>query len=253
MTTEEGVYYLYNAILSVIALGKPLKLVISITTNKDLNLILNLLHLAKELYHIDSEVILRDKPLSQFQHIELLTQEQPLSDNDWVIFLDDDDMLLPHILDFLSPNINGFVGYQFIPLDKETEEILPGSINLSYKDLLPFIRTNISRMIFADDFSGTTIRFGYLKKFFESATWRRTKTPTSKSHTSTSELHTKMSELEARISQIIEPLSDTKLMSFLEKEVPNTPKLYEDPSIMPFVYHRIKGHPSLWQLQTGIY
>jgi hypothetical protein len=162
-------------------------------------------------------------------------------------------MHLPHILDFLSPNINGFVGYQFIPLDKETEDILPGSINLSYKDLLPFIRTNISRMIFADDFSGTTIRFGYLKKFFESATWRRTKTPTSKSHTSTSELHTKMSELEARISQIIEPLSDTKLMSFLEKEVPNTPKLYEDPSIMPFVYHRIKGHPSLWQLQTGIY
>ncbi len=46
-----------------------------------------------------------------------------------------------------SPNINGFVEYQFIPLDKETEEILPGSINLSYKDLLPLvIQTNVSRM-----------------------------------------------------------------------------------------------------------
>ncbi len=49
-----------------------------------------------------------------------------------------------------------------------------------------------------------------------------------------------MSELHARLSQIIEPLSDTKLMSFLENQVLNTPKLYEDTSIMPFVYHHVK-------------
>jgi len=85
----------------------------------------------------------RSNQLSQFDHVRLLTTKQT---NDWILFLDDDDLLLPNVLNHLSSDINGFVGYQYIP--EYEGKILKGSSKLMSEEVVNFISTNKHLMIF---------------------------------------------------------------------------------------------------------
>lgn len=228
--SPEGMTYLMNAIVSCLVLEQPLKVVVSIFTDQNLDPIRRLFESGNKEY----QICVRDRPYTQFEHIEALTQEQSLTDDDWVIFLDDDDMLLNSALKYLSKDINGYVGYQFIP--EYQGSILPGSTDLSITNLYPFIQNNYRKMIQADDFSGTAIRFKYLKQFFVE---RKKETLPANS-------------VRKWALDVIESLSDTQLMKYIEKVVPNTLKLYMDPTVNPFVYHRLKPTPSIWRQQLGI-
>ena len=56
-------------------------------------------------------------PKDQFSHLDFLVKTQKLGDDEWVIFLDDDDLIVARLP--VGPEINGFVGYQYIGQYKE--------------------------------------------------------------------------------------------------------------------------------------
>jgi hypothetical protein len=120
------------------------------------------------------KIIIRNDKLQQFEHIKKLTDEYSnIIDNDeWIIFMDDDDMLLQCALDYLDDTnieFDGYIGLQYIGEHKminfETME------NLKYNELDNFMEKYSKIMEIDTDFSGTAILFGSLKKYFNTKSY----------------------------------------------------------------------------------
>jgi hypothetical protein len=201
-----------NAIASTLVIKSQYKIVISIYTTFDMTEVVKLL----DDIGISYELILRVDRLDQFEHIRLLTEGQRLNDDDWVIFLDDDDMFVLDPSKYLLDDVSGFVGYQFIP--ESSEGVISESYDLNIRGLHDFVKKYYKSMLWEDDFSGTSIRYKYLKSYF---------------------------------NQDYKPvfprsLEDTKFMDFVERETVNPLKLKDMADATPFIFHRLKDVPSLW-------
>jgi hypothetical protein len=105
--------YLIDSIRSVITQQWPARLVLSIYSTQNLDNLFNLLITSR----IDFAVIEQPESLTQFEHFRELIYCDKLEDNSWVMFLDDDDLLLPQATSFMVDHIDGFIGYQYIPCD----------------------------------------------------------------------------------------------------------------------------------------
>jgi hypothetical protein len=193
--------------------------------------------------------------LSQFQHIQYIfnTRKDLLSDNDVILFLDDDDMLLTcsdieykgvknitekvyigqisylheigfsNILyRFKSPfdeildnsEISGFIGLQIL-----------GDSNITIDQVHNFCN-EIEREL-VDDFSGTIIRKQYLQIFLFNY------------YSPKSILYDNI--LEEFCYKYIENTTDTKFMDFIIEKTPNGKMLCN-----PTVFHRVKQYESEW-------
>ena len=103
------------------------------------------------------EVILRSKPLQQFDHYDLLAKELPISDQDRVILLDDDDILLPNILE----ETGSFVGKQILV---DTGDVTGSCEYFNQNPDISKIGIHEQRLV--EDFSGTTTSGLYFKQYF---------------------------------------------------------------------------------------
>ncbi len=219
----ENIKYLLSAIASVVIQAPKPKLVLSIYTTESLNSIDDFL--SKNNIQLSYEIVIRDRPYTQFEHIEALVETQELKDNDWVMFLDDDDMLLQNAFRYMSDKVDGFVGYQFIGEGIERQEI-PGQESVDIASISDLLSKYGNIMLKADDFSGTSLRFKYLKQYFNLRSQK------------------KMNKVDKRVE-------DTILMNYIEQDIPNAIKITDNPDVVtPFVFHRLKK-TSLW-LQNWI-
>lgn len=202
---EYNAKYLFQALESISRLDKEFKLVLSIFSESK-----GVIISADEvLNRLGGKIVVRDKKLMQFEHYELLINEENLHPEDWIIFLDDDDLLLNNSLNFLDENSDGYVGLQYVGVDLN-KDILPDEEKQSIDSVYKFISKNKNNITVADDFSGSAIRTKYLRKYFEMNVER------------------------------LPYIEDTKLMNFIEI-LPKHKVLTE-----PIVYHRIKENPSTW-------
>lgn len=222
--SARGIEYLEEAIKSCLALNvrRSLQIILSIFTDQDLSSVKELLN------SCDHQIFIRDEKLSQFEHIETLSKELQLNDDDWIIFLDDDDLFLENTFDHLSEEINGYVGYQYIP--ENHGYIIDGSINLTFSGAKNFIELIENLMMKVCDFSGTTLRFKYVKEFFKQRKVKKRDLD---------------DVLDKWFHDSSESLSDIKFMKFIEKKVPNVISL-KSLNVKPFVFHRLKDNPSIW-------
>ena len=216
ITSKTNLFYLYNAIVSIIIQTAKPRLVLSIYSTVPLDSIYKLLA-----NYNNSDIIVRTSPLSQFEHIKSLVETQNLADEEFVVFCDDDDLIL-ELPKELNSDINGFVGYQFIGQDIKGN-IIPGQEDATIVSVGNLIRQYHSTMIWADDFSGTSIRFKYLKQYFNT--------------------------VHLTIPKVVRQLEDTDLMKFIEDKVPNTINFVKNKreTAVPFVFHRLKSNGSMWQ------
>lgn len=131
---------------------------------------------------------------------------------DIILFLDDDDLLLPNAFDELLNDISigGKVGLQYLPL-KDADDYC----NITINQLSKFIETNADNIELVDDFSGTVIRRKYLDDFF------------------------KDDSLASKLIKVF-GVYDTQFMNYVES-LPNG-----GISNIPTVYHRIKEYKSPW-------
>lgn len=200
----KGVFALREAVKS--ALPHPVRIVLSICTEADISEVEALL--------TSHTVIRRDKPLHQFEHIRALSRERVLYDEDFVIFLDDDDILFPNLLLRLQENTNtdGWVALQYIALHKETGLMIPGQESLRFEGIRDFLIRHSQDMPLETDFSGTGIRFKHLKRYLD----------------------------ETPVNPLIVSLEDTKLMNYIE-HLPGRLFLTQ-----PIAIHRLHPEPNLW-------
>lgn len=168
------------------------------------------------------EVIVRSKPLLQFDHYALLEKELPIADNDRVILLDDDDILLPGIL----KETGSFVGYQILADNENVGDFTEYLISHPATDI------EIHQQRLVTDLSGTTTSGYHFKQYFMQRPnlWIRIKDPVS-----------------ASLMRIAQTLEDTSYMNYIES-LPDCHKCQH-----PFVIHRLKDQPSLWLQHLGFF
>ena len=142
----------------------------------------------------------------QFDHLSSICSESTLDDHDIVIFLDDDDLLLKH--DKSSQDVNAYLGFQYIGIDAKNN-VADFNKNATNGNINKYISESHSVLIKDYDFSGTTVKFGYIKYYFE---------------------HQR--------EKYMSPLEDVHFMKCIES-VPNFIVLSE-----PNIFRRIKGEPS---------
>lgn len=108
------------------------------------------------------------KGASQFGHLSYLNRVLPVCDDDWIVFLDDDDVLLSDASHLLTTGHSmGMVGYQWIGCDKTTSISLPGGNTVLSKDVPTFIKQHQNTILSDTDFSGTVLRRRYVSEFFK--------------------------------------------------------------------------------------
>jgi hypothetical protein len=210
--TPLSVIFLREAIFSALNCTNVI-VKVSMYTKEDISILLELKKNNRERLHIQKH----KEPLSQFDNLAYLASILSLKDNDWVVFLDDDDLLLTDIKSKLNPSINGFVGWQYIGVTKNNV-LIPGNEKVTFENVKEFISSNPD-ILQADDFSGTSLRFKYVKEYFTNH----------------------------RCSKITRMLEDIAFMNFVEHQVPNV-KSYKKTE--PFIFHRIKETPSIWREQV---
>lgn len=220
---EQGYRYLIYALDSVLkSIGCPVKLCI----HMDLDNLEDRLdeinqHLAK-----GSHVYTQSQKLSQFEGYRYIYKKeyQHSNPNDIIIFLDDDDMLMPGVGNIiLKQNIEASVGLQLLPLTKENI-IVEGSDEINIDGLKDLIVKNKDKFQVVDDFSGTYIKSKYLPGFFDDdknfATYN------------------------------IPYLANTKDIEFMDyvESIPGSGK-----SNKIISYHRLKPYLSDWRITGGIF
>ena len=221
---EQSLSYLLYTVESLLHLSKHFTIYISIYTDNDLTSLYSVLNRGDKPYY----VTLRDQPYRQFEHIKLLTQEvsNVLNDDDWIVFLDDDDLMLYNSLDLLDDKISGYIGYQYIPViehSDKSQQVIEDSYDVTIDNVYDFIIKNEDVMVKADDFSGTAVRFRYLKKY-----------------------------MGYRVGIKMRIMEDVRFMNYVER-LPSV--IYQHKMVkltQPFVFHRIKRHKSLWRQQLGL-
>lgn len=166
------------------------------------------------------EVIVRQHPLLQFDHYALLEKELPIADDDRVILLDDDDILLPNILE----ETGSFVGYQILVDNQDVTDTCKYFITHPKRDI------SIHQQRLVTDLSGTATSGEHFKQYFKQRSNRQAdKNP-----------------LVATLMQMVQTLEDTTYMEYIE----SLPDCH--PCQHPFVIHRLKDEPSLWMQQLGM-
>jgi hypothetical protein len=105
------------------------------------------------------------------------------------------------------------VGWQYVGVLSDNK-LIPDNDKVTVENVKEFISSNPD-ILMADDFSGTSLRFNYIKEYFKGK----------------------------RVPQVARMLEDTKFMKFIEEKVPNI-KFYK--GTKPFVFHRVKEDQSLW-------
>lgn len=221
---EQSLSYLICTVESLLRLNHNFTIYISIHTNNNLTPLYNLLNTGDKAYYI----ILRDNQCTQFEHIRLLTNElnNKINDDDWIVFLDDDDLMLNHSLDLLSDKIDGYIGYQYIPVIESSDKsqlVIEGSHDLTIDEVYNFISTHEHLMLKIEDFSGTSIRFKYLKRY-----------------------------LHYKIGIKMSILEDVRFMKYVERLSCAIQPFKLEKMTEPFVFHRIKREKSIWRQQLGL-
>lgn len=207
VSTIQDLDYLHSAIESVARLRPKPKLVLSLYSTLSLD------RLSRT--RLEYKVVVRNRVYSQFEHIEALVQTQDVDDEDFIMFLDDNDILLRNTSAHIRPGVNGFIGYQLLGLDCNGE-MIPGAEIATIDTINNLIITHYREMQKANGFSGTALRFKYLKEYFE------------QEHPNVSGFHRQV--------------EDILLMKFIEEKVPGVIDIHD----VPFVFRRIKTTRSLW-------
>lgn len=155
---------------------------------------------------------------NQLDGYEIIYHKRKLCCNpdDIVLFLDDDDLILPNAFnEMLSDiNIDGRIGLQLLPINNN-DEVLPGASNVTLGTLFDFIKNNKGLVQFVQDFSGTVTRHKFLGGFFD--------------------VKNEFGKLMRCIN-----LGDITFMNYIEA-LPHS-----GISRTPTIYHRIKEYQSQW-------
>ncbi|SNW62421.1 Hypothetical protein ORPV_517 [Orpheovirus IHUMI-LCC2] len=221
---SQSLKYLQYTIESLLKIKKEFKIVLSIHTDNNLNSIYSMLKNGDKPY----EVMIRDKKMLQIDHIRSLVVEnrETLSNDDWIVFIDDDDLLLDGGLDLINDKIDGYIGYHYIPIvedENENQSLLQNSHELDINNVYKFIEKEKEIMYKDCDFSGSAIKFGHLCNF-----------------------------LRSKMGSYSHQVMDIRIMAYID-ELPNALKESEIKQLYkPFIFHRIKPSPSLWTLDLGI-
>lgn len=189
--------------------------------------------------------------MSQFDHIRYIFEQRKglLNENDLILFLDDDDMVLPksdveykgYITD-RNGSVNSFT-YKFESPFETISDGIPGVVGQqilgrsSDKDKFSFSHIFIEEVHnfcfsgfreLVEDFSGTIIRKQYLEKFL------------SQKNTSNITLIPGFEKFMQFADKYIENTTDTRLMDFIDNL--HSSNCYRNPT----VFHRIKEYQSEW-------
>lgn len=190
-------------------------------------------------------LVLHKSRLSQFDHLDALWQRFKLYPDDFVIFLDHDDLLvnLNEFLIEVNKMKRGCVGLQYIGLSSDEEEIFPENETLTADNFSQFLIIHKDNVMVADDFSGTTLKYKYVNEYFAN----RQPSPAT--------------EKTKAIDAAIRALEDTKFMNFVEMKrsqfvptkVPNPIEIttFNDGSVtflkIPNAFRRMHDSPQVWK------
>ena len=112
-----------------------------------------------------------EKQLSQFQHLRRLHRSISNEPDDWIFFLDDDDLLLAGAFDHLHADLDGTVGCQYVLMpaadDDYEAKVQEQMLLKTPQEFWQFYR-NTEGFKIVDDFSGTALRRKYLDQYFGS-------------------------------------------------------------------------------------
>lgn len=149
--TRQDMYYLRQALISILYALPEAKIIISSYSK----------------IPIDFLSEFHQHNLLQFEHLRYIFSKRILSDDSWVVFMDDDDILFPTIKKYLNDSPVGFAGEQILPLRLvDDEELVIGTGNESIYDVIDmFCAGNYGRVV--SDFSGTSLRYKYVRDYFE--------------------------------------------------------------------------------------
>ncbi len=149
--------YLVEAIKSCLNIPRIDRIVLSIFTNNDLSAL-----------DKDIRLVIRKRAikLKQFEHLELLAKEESYSDDTWITFLNDDDILLDNISEYWNQERTGFIANQYITIRKDESVIVDIAKNMTADTVSEYINRYTDEMIISEDFSGTSARYGIVKEYF---------------------------------------------------------------------------------------
>lgn len=187
---KEKLEYLKQTIESCLAVPTTRKIVLSIHTDNILPF-------------FDERVIVKERKtcISQFYHLSLLAVEEKEDSEEWITFMDDDDLLFSSIVPYYNHG-SAFRSLQIIACAEDGKAVNGLSESVTPSDI-PSILTN-DYLLRDEDFSGCSCRFSLVQEYFSSRV----------------------------INKYIEPLEDTRFMQFLEDK---GGKL----SFEPLVFHRV--------------
>jgi hypothetical protein len=196
-----------NNILEVV---KPEYYWISLSSSSDLN-ITELITFLKEKKEI--KLYQHEKSLKQFEHLRFLLTKFDGKDSDFILFCDDDDLILRFPPVSLDDKVQVIKGIQYIPNGNES-----AAVETENSDLKEFLALEGKEGWYTQecDFSGYTARFSLVKEY-----------------------------LSREPVKVAISLEDIKLMEFLDKqEGVITP-------LKPFVFHRLNSkQDSSWRNQV---
>ena len=205
--SEDRFVYLRQAIESCLALKTTEQVVLSIDADFDISALSEFPNLV---------IKKRDKPLKQFEHLELLVRESNYSDDRWITFCDDDDLLLPETAKYYRDDWKCFIGHQYITVDRSTNQAIPDAArSATPTNMLDIIGRHRDILLEDTDFTGTSARYSLIKEYFK----------------------------QRNPKKVILPLEDCALMKFLEARG-------AQPTDHPFVFRRFFGERPIWQDQV---
>ena len=156
--------------------------------------------------------------INQMDGYEIIYHQRKLtgSPEDIILFLDDDDIILPCAFNYMleNPEHQGQVGLQILPLFNNHH--INGCSDVNVDTISDFLAKYEAQCQIVDDFSGTTLRRKYLDGFFN-----------------------RPKDLSTLLIRNV-GIGDTELMNYVEG--------LGGISKLPTIYRRIKPYQSSWRI-----
>lgn len=176
---------------------------------------------------------LQDTKMRQFDHLAFLFGRFNGTNDDSIIFIDDDDLYLRPI----KWTDKTVIGLQYIPIETSSED---KTFSMSYKEILAIESEWKNKWSKEIDFSGYQSQFSNIKIYFTKRLAKEIKPLSGESK-----------QLLEQLNKILGNIEDIEFMKFLDNlsntEIPTT----------PVVFHRIwedveKGNVKTWAADIGL-
>ncbi len=155
----KSIKYLRYAIESALALNID-NIILSIYTNQDIS----------HIRHPKLDIRRRNVFLTIFEHYELLVEEAKFDtyykSNPWIIFLDDQDLLMNNIIQYTKGIKDAIIATQYVTINKQYDILIDMANQVSILDIDAYIEVNKDEIMIVDDISGTAVKYLVIREYF---------------------------------------------------------------------------------------